>query len=210
MQLRKFARTLLVCGVAGVLGACAQAPKPMYNWQTYQPAVYAYLTQIDVALLDMIQQATGRGDQHLATGAQHDLLRRNVNAAEHHAGAQRHVFAVAPGVFGDLVGQLAGRRQDERAYRMTGWRHAMVGQRHQAMQDGQRERRGLAGTGLGRAHDVPAGDDGRNRLSLNRRRRGVAGFGNRLEQVRMQAQVREAQNGRRIAGRIARRGGINH
>jgi len=47
MKSWKFTRTLAVCGAAGMLGACAQPPKHMYNWEAYQPAVYAYLTNED-------------------------------------------------------------------------------------------------------------------------------------------------------------------
>ncbi len=36
-------RVSAVCALAVVLTACAQPTKPMYNWQTYQPSVYAYL-----------------------------------------------------------------------------------------------------------------------------------------------------------------------
>lgn len=40
-----FARTGRVLAVAALalLGACAQQPKSMYSWQSYQPSVYAYL-----------------------------------------------------------------------------------------------------------------------------------------------------------------------
>lgn len=40
-----FARTARVLAVAALalLGACAQQPKNMYSWQSYQPSVYAYL-----------------------------------------------------------------------------------------------------------------------------------------------------------------------
>ena len=37
------ARLSIVCVAAGILAACVQAPKSMYNWKSYQPAVYAYL-----------------------------------------------------------------------------------------------------------------------------------------------------------------------
>lgn len=36
-------RAMAVVALAGVLGACAQQPKSMYSWQSYQPSVYAYL-----------------------------------------------------------------------------------------------------------------------------------------------------------------------
>ena len=37
------ARVSTVCMAAGMLAACAQSPKYMYNWQAYEPSVYAYL-----------------------------------------------------------------------------------------------------------------------------------------------------------------------
>jgi len=36
-------RALAACALAGLLVACAQAPKPLYAWDAYQPTVYAYL-----------------------------------------------------------------------------------------------------------------------------------------------------------------------
>jgi hypothetical protein len=36
-------RALAIAGLAGVLSACVQQPKPMYSWQSYQGSVYAYL-----------------------------------------------------------------------------------------------------------------------------------------------------------------------
>lgn len=41
--LARAGRGLAVAAAAGLLSACAQQPKPMYSWQAYQPAVYAYL-----------------------------------------------------------------------------------------------------------------------------------------------------------------------
>lgn len=36
-------RGLAIAALAGLLSACVQQPKLMYNWQSYQPSVYAYL-----------------------------------------------------------------------------------------------------------------------------------------------------------------------
>jgi len=36
-------RMAFVCAVAGVLAACAQTSRNMYDWQAYEPSVYAYL-----------------------------------------------------------------------------------------------------------------------------------------------------------------------
>lgn len=60
-----FIRSLLISGIACVvLAGCAQAPKPLYAWGSYQPQVYAYLKadestavleQIDALNRDMVQ-----------------------------------------------------------------------------------------------------------------------------------------------------------
>ena len=47
---------------------------------------------------------------------------------------------------------------------------------HEALQQRQDEAGGLAGAGLGAAHDVAAREDGGNGLRLDRRGRGVARF----------------------------------
>ena len=41
--LARMGRAMAVVALAGLLGACAQQPKSMYSWQSYQPSVYAYL-----------------------------------------------------------------------------------------------------------------------------------------------------------------------
>lgn len=38
-------RVAAITLAAGLLGACAQQPKPMYSWEGYQPTVYAYLKE---------------------------------------------------------------------------------------------------------------------------------------------------------------------
>lgn len=42
---RRVLRLLGLCTLTGVLAACAQQPKTMYNWASYQPEVYAYLKE---------------------------------------------------------------------------------------------------------------------------------------------------------------------
>jgi hypothetical protein len=55
------------------------------------------------------------------------------------------------------------------------------------LQDRQRERRGLAGAGLGAGHEVAPREDERDRLLLHRSRFLVAEICNRREQRRNQA-----------------------
>ena len=62
-------------------------------------------------------------------------------------------------------------------------------------QDGQRERRRLAGAGLRAAEHVAAGEQVRNRLRLDRRRRCVARVGDRAQEGIDQAERRERRDG---------------
>ena len=57
------------------------------------------------------------------------------------------------------------------------------------MQDRQREGGGLAGAGLGDADDVAAGENDRNGLRLDRRRRVVFLFGQRAQDGLGEAEV---------------------
>ena len=75
--------------------------------------------------------------------------------------AQLGVLGVGLDVLGDLVGQLARRRQHQRAHRVARRRHARVLVLEHALQQRQREGGGLAGAGLGGAHHVAAGQHDR-------------------------------------------------
>ncbi len=77
------------------------------------------LVQHAVLRLDVVEQAAGRGDQHLDAAAQLLGLRLDVDPAEDHDRAQQGVARVALDVVGDLVGQLARRRDHQRAHRVT-------------------------------------------------------------------------------------------
>jgi hypothetical protein len=78
--------------------------------------------------------------------------------------AQGQLAAEAAEVVGDLDGQLARRRQDQRADRAAR-RTGRVG--GQAMQDGEGECRGLAGAGLRDSEQVAAEQEGRNGTLLD-------------------------------------------
>jgi len=49
------ARVLAVCALAGMLAACAQAPKPLYDWNAYPSSVYAYLKDAPEDAADHVQ-----------------------------------------------------------------------------------------------------------------------------------------------------------
>jgi len=61
----------------------------------------------------------------------------------------------------------------------------LLGREREPVQDRQQERRRLARAGLGAAQQVAAFDQMRDRLFLNRRGRGVVGFGHGMLQQRI-------------------------
>jgi hypothetical protein len=157
-------------------------------------------------LLDVVEQAAGRGDDDLAAFAQLGDLRLDVHAAVDADRAQRHMLAVGDHALMHLHGQFAGRRQDQRAYRVARRRGRRRGVPGQALQQRQGEAGGLAGAGLRPAHDVLAGHDDGDGLGLDRRRVGVARVLYRTQQLRQQAEVVEAYAGR-LGSRRRRYGG---
>ena len=144
--------------------------------------------QVGVALGDVVEQAAGRGDQDVEAAGQGLDLRAVLGAAEDDGDAHVQVLAVATEAFGDLGGQLAGRRQHDAARAAARAGPAVF---RQAVQDRQGEGRRLAGAGLGDAEQVLAGQHGRDGLGLDRGR-GLIAFGRKGLQDRLgQAQGRE-------------------
>ena len=115
-------------------------------------------------------------------------LRPVRDAAVHDGDGEAGVAAVGLEAVGDLRRKLARRRQHEHA-RMVARRRPAVG--GEAVQDRQREGRGLAGARLRDAHQVAAGDHARDRLRLDRGRYRVALGGERLEEVGVETQLGE-------------------
>ncbi len=140
--------------------------------------------QVQVLLLDVVQQAAGRGDQDVQTLLQGPLLTAVFHAAEDHRDAEAQVRAIGLEAVADLGGQLTRGAQDQHARRAGLGGDAVFGQ---AMQDRQGEGGGLAGAGLGDAQQVLAGHDIGDGLFLDRRRLGVAGRGQGLQQGLVQA-----------------------
>ncbi|MCY1366892.1 hypothetical protein D9M69_538010 [compost metagenome] len=106
-------------------------------------------------------------------------MRVDADAAVHRVSAQWQVFGVLAHGFVNLLGQLAGRHQDQCANRVGGDFRPFHGQQ---LQQRQGETGGLAGTGLGRGHQVTTGQHCRNGLRLNRRRSLVAELLERAQQ----------------------------
>ena len=112
----------------------------------------------------------GGGDDDVDAAGERRDLRPLLDAAEDHGMAERQVFRIGAQLLADLDGELARRRQDQRAGR-RGWR---AGGERQPVQDRQHEGRRLAGAGLRDAQDVAPLELGGDRPRLDRRRVGVA------------------------------------
>ena len=125
----------------------------------------------------MVEQAAGRGDQHLDTPAQFGDLWLHVHAAKHDGAAQVGVFGVLLDLVGHLHRQLARGQQHQRTHWVASGRNGRGFVLEQALQQRQREGGGLAGAGLRGTHDVLAGQHHRNGLRLDRRHVLVAHVG---------------------------------
>ena len=90
-------------------------------------------------------------------------LRVDVDAAVDREAAQVQRAAERHRLLVDLLGQLARRRDDQRA-------HAAAGAGREALEDRQQKGRGLAGAGLGESHHVAAFEGVRDGLLLDRGR----------------------------------------
>ncbi|MNG99819.1 hypothetical protein D3C79_589980 [compost metagenome] len=146
------------------------------------------LIELHRILAEQIEQAPGCRHQQIDALAQLHHLRVDTHPAVHCVGTQGQVFGVLADVAVDLFGQLAGRYQDQSTYRVTGNLGPFQGQ---ALQQRQGKACGLAGTGLGRGHQVTPGQHGRNGLGLDRRRGVVVQALKRAQQGFNQAEFGE-------------------
>ena len=126
--------------------------------------------EVHVTLLHQVEQAPWRGHDNVDAAAQGLDLRPFTDAAEDRGAAQVEVTAIGADVLFDLRHQLAGGRHDQRPHVFLRRRGA------QPLEQGQDERRGLAGARLRHADDVAAFENDRDGLGLNRRRLDVALF----------------------------------
>ena len=118
-----------------------------------------------------VQQPTRRGDDDVGTPSERLDLRLFADTAKDRGHAERQKLGVVPDIFVDLDHQFPGRCEDQDA----DMARAGVSGR-QTGQERQRERRSLAGSGLGDANEILAGEDDGDGRGLDRRRFGVAGF----------------------------------
>ena len=122
--------------------------------------------EIDKSLTDQVVEPSRAGDQDVHALFQRFHLRCLAHAAKNDGAAQLEILAVGIKAFADLQSKLTGRGQDQGA---DGTLSAgRIGR--EPVQHGQRKSSRLAGTGLGAAHQIPAGQHWRDRRRLNGRR----------------------------------------
>ncbi len=128
-------------------------------------------------LLEVIDDASGRADQHIDAFLEHAALLFVVHAAEHDGKLQAGVLAYAQCIGVDLHREFARRSDDDgpgRVHRAV----VRAGIRQQAVEQRDEEGRRLARAGLRLARHVAAGEGHGQGLRLNGGAAGVAQFGN--------------------------------
>jgi hypothetical protein len=124
----------------------------------------------DVALLDEIEQSSGRGDENIDARFHRGDLRVLVDAAKDDSMFEAEMATIGLQTDVDLERQLARGRKDQ------GAGAAMLGARPvfgQTLQQWQTEGRSFAGSGLSDTQEVLAGEQWGNGTRLDRRRRRV-------------------------------------
>ena len=127
--------------------------------------------KIDRSLVGKIDQAAGRGDEHIDAAGEILLVAADRGAAEHGGDLEMREPGVVARAGGDLAGKLARRGEDQHAARTWTW--PLVGG-NQPVDRRQHEGRGLAGAGLGDAEQVAPGENSGDCLRLDRRRAVIA------------------------------------
>ena len=140
------------------------------------------------ALVEVVDQPAGGGDEHVDAAHQPVDLRTDGDATEDGGDRQAEVLAVNAEALRDLAGELACRREDKRAACVL-FRPDAIGS--QTMKDRQGEGGRLAGPRLGDAEQILAGKDMGDGLRLDRRRRDVVLALQRLEKGGGESEVAE-------------------
>ena len=143
------------------------------------------MRQIDGARGGVIQQTARRGDDDIDATTQRCFLGTRTDAAKDQGVAQTRMAAVGRGIVGDLRGQLARRRQHQRA------RLAPRSALHQPAHQRQHEGSGLAGAGLCGGEQITAFQHHRDGLGLDRRGNGKAKIGDRTRKGGVYAEFRK-------------------
>jgi len=144
--------------------------------------------QVQEALALQVKQTSRCSHQNVHAFFDLADLRVHAHAAKNHGGVELQVFAIVAHRLFDLSGQFAGGREHQSA---DGFAAKAVFARltqAQLVQQGQGERGGFAGAGLRTCQQVLSGQNGRNRLRLNRRGGFIAELAHGLHDGRSQIQ----------------------
>jgi hypothetical protein len=133
--------------------------------------------EVERALLHVVEQAAGRGDQDVERAREAVDLRLHAHTAEDHGRLHRRVLAVDAHGFLDLRGELARGREDQHADAAARLGVARGDLVREPLQDGQHESGGLAGAGLRSGEQVAAAEHGGNGVFLDGCGFGIAVFG---------------------------------
>jgi len=140
--------------------------------------------EVDVPTGHVIEESARGRDDHVDAGAEGVLLGGHADAAIDRVAADLRALREAAEGDLDLGRELAGRREDEG----PSVARSLL---QESMEDGQKERGRLPGAGLRGPDHVAAGQDGGNRLLLDRRRRLVSEAVDRSEEDRVQTEMIE-------------------
>ena len=126
--------------------------------------------QVQVALTQQVDEAAGRAHDDVGATLEGLDLGLEGDAAVDFDDAGRQVLGGVSQVLGDLLGELAGRQNDERLrfVRVEQVLVALFVGRDDVFEDGDAEAEGLAGAGLGLADDVVAVQRGAEGEGLDR------------------------------------------
>ena len=132
--------------------------------------------ELGVFVLEVVEQATRGGDDHVDAAAEGVLLRPHADAAIDRRAGEGSVHREVAQMLVDLRRELAGRGEDQRA------RDAAL-LAHQPVEDRQQEGRALAAAGHRAGEDVAALEGRRDRVVLDRGGAGEAQRLHALEQI---------------------------
>jgi hypothetical protein len=132
------------------------------------------LAQVDGLLLDVVEQPPRRRHEDVDAAAQRVDLGLHAHAAIDQAGLQLNVFAVGADAFFHLCRKLPGRRDDEGAHGVAGWRVAPGRLAGEILQQRQGEAGRLAGSRLRGAQQIASREYDRDGLELDGSGSGVA------------------------------------
>ena len=136
--------------------------------------------EVAVAPAHEVQQSARRGDDDVGSPSERLDLGLLAHASEDRGYTEGQVLGIRPDILVDLDHQFAGRGQDQRPdVAGAGVTGRQTGEQRQG------EGGGLAGSRLRDADEILAGEDDRDRRSLDRCRFGVAGVVHGAEHARV-------------------------